>query len=97
MNLGKWVDQQSKRRGVSRRTVLESLAEKSGIAFVTLESAARGARMGIYKKAKIVSEATDWHVSVIELCDETPDDTIQHLVKSLPVLLIKESPGQRSF
>jgi hypothetical protein len=75
MNLGKWVEEQAKATGTNRRQVLETLATKSGIAFVTLESAARGARMGLYGKARAVSEATDWKVSVLDLCDETPNET----------------------
>ena len=73
MNLANWVTNECNTTKTSRRTVLECLAGESGVAFCTLESTMRGARMGNYLKARAVSEATDWKVSVLDLCDPDPD------------------------
>jgi transcriptional regulator with XRE-family HTH domain len=80
MNLGTWVSEQAETKRTSKRAVLEALAERSGVSFMTLESTARGARMGNYQKAKSVSAATNWKVTIPDLCDETPADTIRRIV-----------------
>lgn len=84
MNLGQWVSEQAAATERNRRAVLEDLAERSGIAFVTVEASARGARMGNYKKAKAVAAATDWKVTVLDLCDETPADTARKIAAQFP-------------
>ncbi len=77
MKLGEWVESRMKATGQPKRAVLEDLASRSGIAFVTLESASRGARMGNYGKAKAVAQATDWAVTVLDLCDDNPAETLR--------------------
>lgn len=84
MRLKDWVDLQAK-GGKPRRKILEDLAEKSGVSFVTLEATARGARMGNYPKAKQISRATDWKVSIVDLCDETPEETTRAIVDNYHV------------
>lgn len=75
MKLKDWITTQTGPQ-VTRRAVLEALAKRSGVSFQTLEPVAgRGTRMGNYQKAKAVSAATDWKVTIFDLCDETPEVT----------------------
>ena len=84
MKLGQWVDEHARATSKNRRTVLEDLAKLAGIAFVTVEATARGARMGNYKKAMAVSEATGWVVTVVELCDENPEQAARRIAAQFP-------------
>ena len=52
-------------------SVCRALAESSGVSFVTVSGAYRGARMGLYTKARAVSKATGWQVSIPELCGDS--------------------------
>jgi len=52
-------------------SVLRALADSSGVSFVTVSGAYRGARMGLYTKARAVSKATGWKVSIPTLCGDT--------------------------
>lgn len=83
MNLGEWIDQQIEYSPlpVTRRMVLEDLAKRSGVHFATLEPVTRGARMGLYQKAKAVAAATQFQVSILELCDETPGEMAQQIAR----------------
>jgi hypothetical protein len=80
MKLEAWVKERTATTGTSKRAVLEDLAERAGVAYITLEPIARGARMGNYGKALSVSEATGWKVSVLDLCDPDPERTAAHII-----------------
>ena len=84
MKLDEYVDravQAAKNAGVrlNRKSVLEDLSTSAGVNFQTLAAAERGARMGQYEKALAVSKATGYLVSVVELCDPNPEDTLARI------------------
>lgn len=69
MRLTEWVKEETVRRAVTRRKVLEDLALVSQVSLQTLLGCDRGMRLGSYLKAKAVSEATAGKVSLAELCE----------------------------
>ncbi len=76
MTLADWIKEQLEADlGANRISVLQSLAAKAGVNWHTIEAATRGARMGNYQKARAISQATDWKVTILDLCDETPAAT----------------------
>jgi hypothetical protein len=70
MKLRDWVTIMATRGNTSRRTVLSHLARVSGVSLMTLGNVDRNARLGNYRTAKAVSEATGGEVSVEDLCDD---------------------------
>lgn len=75
MMLEDWVKQQVQAAAeagqkVSFRSVVESLADKAGVAYMTLAPVAKGGRLSRYEKARAVSQATDWKVTIPELCGD---------------------------
>lgn len=85
MNLAKWVEQQMQSaaeagQAVTKNDVLKALAERASVSLMTLAPVERGARMGNYGKARAISQATDWMVTIPELCDEFPDTVISRII-----------------
>lgn len=74
MRLEQWVDKQVTRMSeqgtpMTKRAVLEDLAQRAGVGYMTLVPVAKGSRLAIYLKARAVSEATGWEVTIPELCE----------------------------
>lgn len=86
MRLAQWVEEQIKDvtkaggEALSKRDVLKSLSERAKVSLMTLAPVERGARMGNYDKARAVSEATGWKVTIPELCDEEPSSIIAKII-----------------
>lgn len=51
-------------------SVCRDLAERSHVSFNTVSQVQRGARMGLYTKARAISKATGWKVTIPELCGD---------------------------
>jgi hypothetical protein len=84
MRLEQWIDEQvaemlGKGTPTSKRAVLEALAQRAGVSYMTLVPVAKGSRLAIYLKARAVSEATGWGVTIPELCERvvTPEVSVQ--------------------
>lgn len=77
MKFEDWVTEQlAQKNGMSRRRFLEEFSEQCGVSYMTLAPLDKGSRMGLYEKAKAVSRATNWKVTIPELCgdkDITPE------------------------
>lgn len=74
MRLEQWIDEQVTKMAetgtpTTKRAVLEELARRAGVAYMTLVPVAKGSRLAIYLKARAVSEATGWRVTIPELCE----------------------------
>jgi DNA-binding transcriptional regulator YdaS (Cro superfamily) len=69
VRLKEYVDRQALRDGVTATTILQSLAEESGVSFQTCSTAYRGAAMNRYDKAKAIQTATGGRVTIKELCE----------------------------
>ncbi len=80
MRLRDWVEREMAARDLSRAKVLEDLAERSGVSLMTLRPVENGLLMGNYQKAKAVSKATDWEVTIPELCDDDPALVLANIV-----------------
>lgn len=86
MTLADWIKEQIEADpGLNRVSVLQALAAKAGVNWHTLENNTRGARMGQYQKAKAISAATDWKVTVLDLCDDSPAETAKRIAESFNV------------
>lgn len=70
MKFPDYVALQVKKQGTNKTQFLKDFANQSGIAYVTLTSLSRGAKMVRYDKAKQVSDATGNKVSIKELCEK---------------------------
>lgn len=70
MKFPEYVEKESKKLQVSKTQFLRDFAVKSGVAFITVTSIARGFKLVRYDKAKSVSEATGNKVTIKELCEK---------------------------
>ena len=70
MKFSDYVASQVKKQGTTKTSFLRDFAAQCGVAYVTLTSVARGAKMTRYDKAKQVSDATGNKVTVKELCEK---------------------------
>lgn len=68
MRFEEWVD--SRRGEQTRTSFLRDFSERTEVSLQTLQFLAKGGRMSLYGKAKVISEATGDKVSVAELCEK---------------------------
>jgi transcriptional regulator with XRE-family HTH domain len=85
MKLTQWVEEQIRDAGargesLSKKAVLKALAERAAVSVMTLAPVERGAKMGNYEKARAISKATSWKVTIPELCDDQPCEVIEALI-----------------
>lgn len=69
MKFSEYVQEQVKKRKLTKTKILQGISEKSGVSLLTLHNVSKGGRMTIYDKAKSISEATGGKVTVQELCE----------------------------
>mgnify|MGYP001611139840 CR=1 FL=1 len=70
MKFPEYVTKEAKKQKVSKAQFMRELAEKSGVAFISLYGLSRGSKLVRYDKAKNLSEATGNKVTIKELCEE---------------------------
>ena len=54
------------------RGTMTLIAEDAEVSYLTVRNAARGMRIKLYDVARRISQATDWQVSIPELCEDRP-------------------------
>jgi hypothetical protein len=87
MRLETWVDRHIQNgTHKTREAVIEDLARRSRVSKQTLKPTIRGMLLGNYTKARQVSEATGWAVSIPELCDKDPNPVLEAIrVATCPI------------
>jgi hypothetical protein len=85
MKLDQWVAREQTKGPRSKKAVIKDLAERSQISTQTLEAVAGGMRLGRYGIARAVSAATGWEVSIPELCEENPAETLTRFCQAAQV------------
>lgn len=91
MTLEQWLKEQlATDPKTSTRAVLTKLAKRAGVSMTALTPLAKGGRMGNYDKALAVSKATDWRVTIPELCQPFPDP--QALVQFQALIQVLGAP-----
>ena len=73
MTLDQWVlERVEASNGMATAdSVLRDLATRADVSYVTVYNTFKGARMGLYVKARAVSKATGWKVSIPSLCGDS--------------------------
>ena len=93
MTFDQWLDAQvtaAKDRGehTTRRAMCKQVADASGVSLQTLMPVASGMRMGLYEKARAISAATGWAVTIPELCgDKAITPEIEKQFRALAVIV----------
>jgi len=63
------------------RGTMTLIAEDAGVSYLTVRNASQGMRIKLYDVARRISKATDWVVTIPELCEDRPHKQVKDQFK----------------